>query len=62
MVENASLIMPLIIDELRVNPSILVWVLDEAYPDRPYDENVAGDITQMSNAWIAWAERNGSSI
>ena len=62
MVDNAPLITPLIIDELRINPSILVWVLDDAYPDRPYNDDIAGDITQMSNAWIAWAERNGPSI
>jgi hypothetical protein len=62
MVENAHLVTPLIIDELKTAPSILVWVLDDAYSFRPYKDEDTGDITAMSNAWIAWAERNGLTL
>lgn len=59
MVQNADLITPLIIEELRQSPSQLVWVLDDAYGEQPYAPNSTGNIREMTNAWIAWAERNG---
>ena len=62
LVQNAHLVTDLIIDDLRVSPSLLAWVLDDAYPaDRPYSEDAIGDIVQISNAWILWAERRGQS-
>jgi hypothetical protein len=62
MVRNAKLITPLIIDELRIRPSLLVWVLDDAYADKPYSDDVVGDIGEMTNAWISWADRNGFQV
>jgi hypothetical protein len=62
LVKNAGLVLNLIIDELRVEPSLLVWVLDDAFPDRPYSDDAVGDINEMTNAWIAWADRNGRQI
>lgn len=62
MVQIANLALPLIIDELRSNPSLLVWVLDDAFADKPYSEEDLGDISAMTNAWIAWAERNEFSV
>ena len=59
MVQNAELVTPLIIDELRRAPSLLVWVLDDAFPERPYPPSATGNIKEMTNAWIAWAEKNG---
>ncbi len=61
LVQHAPLVTDLIIDDLRISPSLLVWVLDDAYPDRPYPEDAIGDIVQMSNAWISWAERRGQN-
>lgn len=62
LVDHADLVAPLIIDELRVRPSLLVWVLDDAISEKPYPEDAVGDIYQMTNAWIAWADRNGRHI
>jgi hypothetical protein len=43
-----------------VNPSPLVWVLDDAFPDeRPYGPEAAGDIEAMTDAWVAWGEQHG---
>lgn len=62
LVDNARLVLPLIIDELRAEPSTLVWVLDEAMDDSPYRADAIGNIRAMSEAWIAWAERNGQTL
>jgi hypothetical protein len=61
LVDNAELALPLIIDELRRSPSKLVWVLDDAIDEKPYLPEASGDIVAMTDAWIAWAERNGRS-
>jgi hypothetical protein len=60
MVQNAELVTPLIIEELRIRPSLLVWVLDDAFhSDKPYPKSDVGNIKEMTNAWIAWAEHHG---
>lgn len=59
LVQNAELVTPLIIEELRRSPSLLVWVLDDAFQDRPYPPTSVGNIEEMANGWIAWAEKNG---
>jgi hypothetical protein len=59
MVNNAALVLPLIIDELRTKPSLLVLVLDEALKIRPYPTAAAGNVPEMARSWIEWAERNG---
>jgi hypothetical protein len=62
LVENAKLVLPLIIAELKIRPSLLVWVLDDAIGDSPYPESAVGDIRAMSEAWIAWGESNGFTL
>lgn len=62
LVENARLVTPLIIEELKTRPSILVWVLDDAFGETPYPSSDIGNIRAMSEAWIAWAERNGFTL
>jgi len=62
LVSHAELVTPLIIEELRSRPSLLVWVLDDAFDDHPYRKEDTGDIEAMTNAWIAWAERNGRAL
>jgi hypothetical protein len=59
MVKNAELIAPLIIEELKIRPSLLVWVLDDAFADKPYPKSATGNIKEMTDAWIAWAENHG---
>ena len=55
-------ITPLVVDELRRGPSVLVWLLDDMYNIQPYSSDETGNISAMSNAWIAWAVRNGQSL
>lgn len=62
LVDNALLFFSFIIDELRVQPSPLVWVLDDAFREKPYADDAIGDFAQMSDAWIAWSERNGRTF
>lgn len=62
LVENADTVVSLIIGELKQHPSFLVWVLDDAFGERPYPDEAMGDIPAMTEAWIAWAERNGRTI
>lgn len=62
LVDNASAVAPLIVEELRVHPSKLVWVLEDAFSITPYSASDNGNITAMTNAWIAWAERNGRTL
>jgi hypothetical protein len=54
------LIFSLIIDELRVKPSLLVWVLDDAFNMRPYDSSAVGNIPKMTDAWIEWADEHAN--
>lgn len=62
LVAHAHAVCPLIIEELRANPSMLVWVLDDAFNETPYSEDDVGDFEAMSNGWITWAERNGRAL
>jgi hypothetical protein len=63
LVANAENVCPLIIEELRTSPSMLVWVLDDAFPDaKPYSSDAVGDFMAMANGWISWAERNGRAL
>lgn len=62
LLADADQYIPLIVDELRLGASLLVWVLDDAIDEQPYSSDVVGDIQEMSNGWIAWAERNGRTL
>lgn len=63
LVNHAELVCPLIIQDLRMHPSKLVWVLDDAFPaEIPYISDALGDFEAMANAWIAWAENNGRTL
>jgi len=62
MVKLAPRVFDLIIEELKKNPSALVWVLEDAFNTRPYNEEAVGNFAEMANAWVAWAERNGRTL
>jgi len=62
IVDNARIVLPLIIDELRSGASLLVWALEDATGERPYADQDRGNIEAMSEAWIAWAEKNGRAL
>ena len=59
LVAHAKLVLPLILNELRLSPSPLVWVLEESLGASPYLPQDVGDIPAMAEAWIAWGERSG---
>ena len=59
MVENAELVLPLIVSELQRKPSHLVWVLEEAFKEQPYSAEQEGDIPAMADAWVSWANNRG---
>lgn len=52
----------LIIHELRVEPSLLVWALDDIVGVSPYSKDAVGNIVEMTEAWLAWAERDAHAI
>jgi len=58
LVDNAELVLPLILEELRTKPSFLVWVLDDAFGFSPYPSDAIGDINAMADAWVTWGEQN----
>jgi hypothetical protein len=62
LVKNAEFTAPLIIEELKIRPSLLVWVLDDAFAHKPYPNSSIGNIREMTNAWIAWAENYGRTL
>jgi hypothetical protein len=58
IVANADKVKDLIVDELKREPSFLVWALDDAFNEKPYPQSAIGNIKQMTEAWILWADRN----
>jgi len=57
MVAHAEDVRPLIIEDLRTSPSMLVWVLDDEFLNEvAYPASAVGDLAAMASGWIAWAE------
>ncbi len=50
----------LLVDELRREPSLLVYMLEDITGERPYAANIQGDIRAMSNHWVLWMEREAA--
>ena len=59
IVENASLVLDLIKDELASGNFNLVWVLEDYYEMTPYAPDDAGNMRQMADRWIAVLEERG---
>lgn len=63
LVQNARMASPLILAELRKEPSLLVWVLEDAFPgERPYPDAMVGDIKAMTDAWLTWGNQHGRNL
>ena len=60
IVKLGSAALPLVLDEIKYRPSILVGVLEEICGEVPYSAHDSGNIRRICEAWIAWGERNGS--
>jgi hypothetical protein len=48
-------IIRLMLEELRREPSLLVFALEDILNFRPYDDIVEGNIGAMTRAWLNWA-------
>lgn len=48
---------PLIVDHLKVQPSLLVFALEDITGERPFSSDLQGDISGMTDAWVLWADR-----
>jgi len=44
--------MPLIVDELKTEPSLLVYALEDITGERPYAPNIQGNIRAMADHWV----------
>jgi hypothetical protein len=53
---------PLIVDELKIKPSLLVYAMEDITGERPYAPNMQGNIRAMSDHWVLWAEREDDFI
>ena len=49
--------LPLIVGELRLQPSLLVYALEDITGERPYPPNIQGNIRAMADHWVLWSER-----
>lgn len=49
---------PLIIDELSIRPSLLVYALEDIVGEQPYAPNTQGNIRAMTDYWLLWADRD----
>jgi hypothetical protein len=47
---------PLILRELKKQPSLLVFALQEISKQNPVPPQCRGNITEMTSAWLAWGE------
>ena len=59
IVNIGELAIPLILDELRVEPSLLFLALRRITGEDPVSPSDRGNIKSMVDAWLAWGERNG---
>lgn len=59
MVKNAGLVLDLIKNELRREPSNLVWVLEDHFGIEPYEEDDAGDVIKQTERWLVFLGENG---
>ena len=62
IIKNVPFVLPLIIQELKNGPTLLVWALDDALDEMPYAECDRGNIKAMCEGWIAWAEANATVL
>ena len=59
IVNIGELAVPLILDELRVEPSLLFLALRRITGDDPVSPSDRGNVKSMVDAWLAWGARNG---
>ncbi len=52
-------VVPLMLGDLRREPSLWVWVLPELTGADPVTPADRGDITKMAEAWMHWADGHG---
>ncbi len=50
---------PMLLRELRNEPSLLVFALHEITGEDPVPRGARGKIREMSKAWVAWGKKGG---
>lgn len=59
IVNIGEMAIPLILDELKVEPSLLFLALAKITSEDPVSPSDRGNIKLMVDAWLTWGERNG---
>jgi hypothetical protein len=52
-------VVPLLLRDLQVRPSLWVWALPEITGENPVPASDAGNIRKMSDAWVQWGRAQG---
>jgi hypothetical protein len=52
-------VLPLLLEELRRDPDHWFWALQAITGINPVPTQDRGDLVRMTEAWLAWAERQG---
>lgn len=59
LVKNAEVVIPEICEQLRSQPSNIVWILEECFGFDPYIDGDEGDVEKQSNRWLDYLKSNG---
>jgi hypothetical protein len=62
LVEMGEPAIPLILADLARKPSHLFWVLPEITKANPVDRDVAENLLDVINSWIAWGRDQGYEV
>jgi hypothetical protein len=62
IVEMGEPAVPLILADLARKPSHLFWVLPEITKTNPVDRDVAQNLLDVINSWIAWSREQGYEV
>ena len=55
-------VLPLILRDLKESKADWFWALTAITGANPISEGIAGNITQMTEAWLQWARAKGYDI
>jgi hypothetical protein len=62
IVEMGEPAVPLVLADLARKPSHLFWVLPEITRTNPVDRDVAQNLLDVINSWIAWGREQGYEV
>lgn len=59
ILELGEKVIPLILLEMKEKPSLIMMALAKISGVVPYDPSEKGDLKAMTDAWLAWGQRQG---